>query len=509
MNKGSICISLCAPTIDELRTKIEQTAGSADIVEIRFDRLSPAEFESPGILPPDKFEQLLKAAKTPILTTFRTKDQGGDRELTSEERINFWSTGYETELCDLEEDMVEDSWNWIWDDRICSYHDFTGVPDDLEEIFERLSETGVGIVKIAVQANDITDTIAVWKLLEKAKKAGKRVIPIAMGEAGKWTRILGLAHGAFLTYASLDPAGATAPGQVTADDLINVYRAKELNRNTEVYGIIAGNTSYSLSPYTHNAAFSAANMDRVFVPLQVADIDSFMERMVKPATCEIDLNFRGFAVTNPHKQTIIPHLDELDRTAVVIGAVNTVRIRDGKLYGYNTDALGFIEPLKARFGNLNDARVALFGAGGAARACIYSLQKEGASVSLFVRDAEKASPLAEEFGVNIELTGSKDLGSLLADFDILVNATPLGTKGPGENETVARAEHLRQVKLVYDLNYNPFDTLLIREAQKADVPFIGGLEMLIEQAEQQYRIWTGNSGAASIMRAVALKKLQQ
>ncbi len=220
-----------------------------------------------------------------------------------------------------------------------------------------------------------------------------------MGEAGKWTRILGLAHGAFMTYASLDAGSETAPGQVSAEDLIEVYRAKELNEQTEIYGIIGGNTSYSMSPYMHNAAFKSAKLNSVFVPLQVGNLDEFIARMVKPETREIELNFKGFSVTIPHKQNIIKHLDFVDETAKKIGAVNTVKIENGKLYGYNTDAEGFIEPLKNFYGDLKDAKVAIFGAGGAARACVFALTQENADVTIFARNAEKAESLAEEFKV--------------------------------------------------------------------------------------------------------------
>src|SRR5262249_46574426 len=156
------------------------------------------------------------------------------------------------------------------------------------------------------------------------------VIPIAMGESGKWTRILGLAHGAFLTYASLETGKETASGQITVDEMHDVYRAKELDKTTEVFGIIAGNTGYTVSPVMQNAAFKAAELNAVFVPFQVKDLDEFMHRIVKPATREIELNLKGFSITNPHKQSIIPHLDEIDETAKTIGAVNTVKVEDGK-----------------------------------------------------------------------------------------------------------------------------------------------------------------------------------
>ena len=307
-----------------------------------------------------------------------------------------------------------------------------------------------------------------------------------------------------MTYASLDAGQETAPGQVSAKDLIEVYRVKELDEQTEIYGIIGGNTSYSMSPFIHNAAFKFHNLNSVFVPLQVQDLDEFLRRMVKQETREIELNFKGFSVTIPHKQSIIKHLDYLDETAKTIGAVNTVKIVDGKLHGYNTDADGFIEPLKTTYGELKDVKVAILGNGGAARACIYALKKENADVTIFARNLAKAETLANEFQVELQELSKTNFN----DFDIVVNATPLGTKGILETETPAVAEQIAQVKLVYELVYNPFETKFLQEAKSVFVPTIGGMAMLIAQAMKQSEIWTGKDAPMKEMSQAALKRLQ-
>jgi 3-dehydroquinate dehydratase/shikimate dehydrogenase len=316
-------------------------------------------------------------------------------------------------------------------------------------------------LKFAISTDSVTDAISVWRLLERAKSYGRAFIPIAMGEAGKWTRILGLAHGAFMTYAALDEGDETAPGQLTAEDLLDIYRVKEFGTETEVYGVIAGDTRYSMSPYIHNAAFKAATMDRLFVPLQTADLEAFLRRMVRAETSEIDLNFRGFAVTNPYKEAIMELLDEIDESARTIGAVNTIKIENDRLIGFNTDADGFMLPLVERLKELRSARVAVIGAGGAARACVFALMRDGAEVKIYARDITKARSLADEFGTAYAPLTDHDLQF---DTDILVNATPLGTQGELENETVVPVELLTGVKLVYDLTYNPRDTRLLREA---------------------------------------------
>lgn len=506
MKNAKICVSVCGETADELIKQLRRAEEFADLVEVRIDCLKAGEISQ-------AFNQL--KSYIPILLTVRPKAQGGKTDYSVLDRMSIWNSyamhkgiDHNSVWIDLETDLIAKKDTLFWAEDcfvIRSEHDLHGAPFDLNKVYDRtVSDTEVG--KIAVQVNEITDTIGIWKLLERANEEGKRLIPIAMGEAGKWTRILGLAHSAFMTYASLEPGCETAPGQISVQDMTDVYRVKDLDENTDVYGIIAGNTSYSVSPWMHNAAFKAAGSNAVFIPLQVADIEPFFTRMVAPDTREINLNFKGFSVTNPHKQQIITYLDDIDETAKSIGAVNTVKIEDGKFFGYNTDALGFIVPLKNAFGNLANARVAIFGAGGAARACIFALQQEGSTLTLFARNVEKALLLADEFGISIGVPKTNNQ-SLSSDFDIIINATPLGTAGPSVNFSILEAPQLEGVKLVYDLVYNPMETALMREAKTAGVPTLGGLEMLIAQGIRQFEIWTGYTAPTDAMRSAVQKRL--
>ncbi len=527
MNRGKICISVCAETADALIEQIRRAEPLADVIEVRFDGLSRAEFD-PG--DPEASERTLKKifehrTETPWISTFRSQAQGGQRDATFRERNAFWKSGFATEYCDLEEDMIAVGDGGNFDTSICSYHDLAGVPADLDALYERLRSVGADIIKIAYAAEDITDTIPVWRLLERSNAEDQKVIPIAMGDAGKLTRILGLAHGAFLTYASLDTGGETAPGQVTANDLTDIFRAKSLDRETRVFGVLGDPIAQSLSPYMHNPAFAASGMNAVFTSLLVKDVGDFMRRMVRAETREIELNFGGFSVTMPHKQAIMPYLDAIDPTAAAIGAVNTVKIDGRKLTGYNTDAHGFITPLKARFGDLRSANVAVVGAGGAARAVVYALKQEHADVTVFARDVRKADILADEFGVRAaeisnfrsQISDNSDQNSKIAGqrsklsslFDILVDTTPLGMTGPRENDALFNAEQLAGLKFVYDLVTKPVDTPILREAKLAGIETLGGIEMLVAQGVRQFEIWTGGDAPAEVMRTAALARMKQ
>jgi len=489
-----ICVSACAETADELFKQIERAEDVADVVEVRFDCLAPTELTNASVSP---------TGGKPLLATFRAPEQGGRGSAANDERREFWRKLPEGFWgADLEADVVEhfpDVPN-----RIASFHDFDGVPADLDGIYDALA-AAADIVKIAVRADDITDAIPIWSLLERARSDGKRLIPIAMGDAGRFTRVLGLAHGAFLTYASLGTGTETADGQIDARDMADVYRVKALDADTRVFGVLGDPIAQSMSPYMHNPAFVSAGVNAVFISLLVKDLMAFFDRMVRPASREVDLNFGGFSVTMPHKQSIMPLLDTIDTTAEKIGAVNTVKIDGGTTTGYNTDVHGFITPLKARFGDLRDANVAVFGTGGAARACVYALKQENANVTVHSRDAAKAEAFAAEF----DICGAIGSKHGLSGLEIVVDSTPTGMKGPLEHVSLFTAEELAGVKFVYDLVTRSDDTPLIREAKRAGVPAIGGLEMLIAQGAKQFEIWTGQNAPADLMKDALMARMKR
>ena len=522
MNNGKICVSVCAEKANEFIEKIERAAKIADVVELRFDCLENLEPENLW----KELKRIRNSYPVKLLATRRPKEQGGKRILDLDERLDFWRNSHVDEFvdwADIELDIKKHDLvsylNAIYQRIVYSAHDFSGVPGDLESLYKNLAvktanknlQKPSDVVKIAIQSNDVTDGLALMKLLERAKVENRELIGIAMGESGVWTRILGLSRGAFMTFTALDEASATAPGQLTAREMIDVYRVKELDENTGIYGLVGGSTAYSVSPEMHNAAFKFHNLNAVYVPFAVKNLAEFVRRMVHPLTREIDWNFQGFSVTIPHKIEIMKHLDFIDETARKIGAVNTVKIEGDKLLGFNTDAQGFIEPLKNFYGDLTEAKVAVFGAGGAARACVYALRKEDANVTIFARNAEKAKDLATDFGVEIEeFRGAQSAKSDYGDFQIVVNATPLGMKKGGmKMETPATAEQLAGVKAVYDLVYNPFTTRLMREAETVFVPTIGGLAMLVAQAAAQQKIWNGMDAPVKEMSRAALRKLQK
>jgi 3-dehydroquinate dehydratase/shikimate dehydrogenase len=509
-----ICVPVCVKRASDLPAAIRRAAESADIIELRLDCLDQDQL---GLACRD-LGALRHAASCPMVLTLRPSDQGGHRAIDREGRLNFWLTENNCQsqlpdFVDVEADLLagnpQDAERLVLrlgsERIICSHHDFAGVPSNLKETYERMAATLVGILKIAIQADDAIDCLPIFDLLHRARGEGREMIAIAMGEAGVMTRILGPSRGAFLTYGALDGETTTAPGQLTARELREVYRIDQINQRTEIMGLVGRPVSHSMSPHIQNAAFAAAGVNAVYIPFEGRDVGAFMRRMVHPRTREIDWKLRGLSVTAPHKSTVMQHLDWIEPAAKEIGALNTIVVEGNDLHGYNTDAEAFMQPLRDLFGSLSGSRCAIIGAGGAARSAIWALQKDQASVSLFARDIEKAKSLAGEFSV--DCYPLPDAG--FNGFDILVNASPQGTRGSNENETPAVSQQLRGVRLVYDLVYNPLVTRLMREARAAGCEVLGGLEMLIAQAAAQFKLWSNDEPDKDVMRAAALNALRK
>ena len=468
-----ICIPVCAKDLSTFQSLCKRAVEWADIVELRLDCYKPEDLST-------VVSQLNNLSRTVILT-FRPSEEGGYQDLSVAARETFWKTQAprgDAIWWALEADLAHHV-SPDWSRTILSHHDFSRVPTDLETIYERLAQSPAGVIKIAVQAHDIVDCIPVFRLIERARSEGREIIAIAMGDAGNTTRILGPSRGAFLTYGSLDEDSATAPGQVNARNLRSLYNIDAVNTETMICGLIGRPVMHSVSPHIHNAAFAHEEVNGVYLPFEVADINAFVKRMVHPRTREMDWNMRGLSITAPHKQSVMECLDWIEPEAAEIGAVNTVVVEKDRLLGYNTDAAGFIEPLLKHIGSLEGRQVAIIGAGGAARAAVWALKRAGARVTVFVRDVSKSNFSCESL-VSASFSG----------YDLVVNATPAAA---------ATKEQLRGAQWVYDLVYNPIETPLIKEAREAGCQTLGGLEMLVAQARVQFELWTGKPADHSIM----------
>jgi 3-dehydroquinate dehydratase/shikimate dehydrogenase len=503
---STVCISICESDWPAVTSAVRDAVEHDCLIEIRLDCIAATAFQNL-----DALKQLLATCKRPTIVTYRAAEEGGRSGADVETCFRFWrerglnlpATFVDLEL-DVAQQLARQEVAVDWSRVICSYHNHDELPEDLSAIFERLAATPARVLKVAVRVDDAVKCLPIFHLLEQAKREEREIIAIGMGEAGVATRILGPARSAFLTYGSLGKERPTAAGQISIEELTDVYRIEKITRETAITGLVGSTVSHSISPHIHNAAFASLGIDAVYIPFEVHDLKSFFRQMVHPRTREIDWRLRGLSITAPHKSEVLAELDWIEAGAREIGAVNTVLVEEDRLCGYNTDAGAFIAPLKNRFGSLQNARVAVIGAGGAASAVLYALNEQSATVTVFARDQLKAKQLANRWSAAYgELPGAA-----FADFDVVVNATPLGTKDLDEFETPAVAQQLRGARLAYDLVYNPRVTQFLREAQAAGCETLDGLPMLLAQAAEQFELWTGQNPSADIMQTAATSALK-
>jgi shikimate dehydrogenase len=268
-----------------------------------------------------------------------------------------------------------------------------------------------------------------------------------------------------------------------------------INTKTELFAVIGNPIEHSKSPLIHNVALGEAGINAIYMAFKVKNVKRAIEAMK-------EFGIKGYSVTIPHKLEVMEYLDEIDPLAKKIGAVNTVNNFNGKLFGYNTDCLGAINALKNK-SSLEGKKVAVLGAGGAARAIVAGLEKEKAKVIIYNRNIEHVKKLAEEFNCSYE-----ELKNYSGDFDILINATPVGMF-PNTDESPIEKEKIKEGQIVFDIVYNPLETKLIKDAKEKGCETILGIEMFLEQGFEQFRIWHSKEPAKQKMREALIKKLEE
>ena len=374
---------------------------------------------------------------------------------------------------------------------IVSYHNYEGTPP-VEPVLKRMMKIPADGYKLVTTAKKPSDNQRILSLLKGNGRTP--LILLAMGEAGFATRVMTPALGGVYTYAAPSAAEGTASGQVSARQLRHLYRIDRFTKAAKVYGVIADPVRHSLSPTVHNRAFQARRLDAVYLPFLVG-----AQQLKDFFILADEMPVAGFSVTIPHKQKVLRYLDIVDPLARRIGAVNTVWKKAGKWRGANTDANAVLKPLSRHLRPAKSS-VLVVGNGGAARSAAFALVDAGAKVTIVGRNPDRARALAKACnGVPIareQLKGAK--------FDAVLHATPIGMF-PKTEECFFPDEIPGDI--VFDMVYNPLETLLIRRAREMKKEVIPGLEMFLEQAAAQFEIWTGETAPRPAMEKAALEAL--
>uniref|UniRef100_A0A7V5XHG3 Shikimate dehydrogenase (NADP(+)) n=1 Tax=Thermodesulfobacterium geofontis TaxID=1295609 RepID=A0A7V5XHG3_9BACT len=256
----------------------------------------------------------------------------------------------------------------------------------------------------------------------------------------------------------------------------------------EVYGIIGDPVSQSLSPIMHNLAFKEKNIRAVYGAFRVS-----ADHLAKAVEGIKALNIKGLSVTIPHKEKIMEYLDEIDEIAYEIGAVNTILNKEGILKGYNTDWIGVIKAFEVNEVELRDKKVVVIGAGGASKAVLYAFIKSKAKeIYVYNRTFERAKILEEKFKITAKPW--EELKN--AEGDIIIQTTSVGLKSW---ETPVEEDVISRFKVAMDIVYLPLKTKFLSIAEKYG-KIIDGLQMLLYQGVEQFKLWTGIEPPVELMK---------
>ena len=428
-----------------------------------------------------------------LIATVRSKAEGGGFRGSEEEERDFLegalSAGFDLADVEFRRDLGGRFAGIPPSRKISSLHDPEGVPADLDSIVARMLASPSRFVKVAATANDSGDARRLLEL--QAANSGERLTVFGMGEAGIATRVLAPYLGAALAYGALVRGRATAPGQLLARDLGEIYGVGRARSVSRLFGLLGGIVSHSLSPALHNANFEALEEDALYVPFAMR----MLGRELEPLVASLDalgLPLGGVSVTIPFKEeaALLSGAAESGERAVNTLLRSSAPGLPLRLRAENTDRAAFeavIEDASKEKGTGRDRAVALvLGAGGTASVAVEVLRNAEFEVFLMNRGDERGEALAKAGGAHFL---SKKSSIAFPEPDVLVNATPLGLK---EGDPLPCEQNLlRPGMLVIDAPYRAGGTELVRAARAAGARVVDGQTLLLLQAAGQATLFTG------------------
>ncbi len=491
-----ICVSLGRTRHKHMLAEHQHLAqNGVKLVELRLDYIG----RSPNLT------RLMKDRPTPVVIAVRRREDGGRWMGTETDRQMLLRSAIVSgaEYVDFEADIASSVPRYGNTKRIISYHDFQETPDNLEDLHAAMAAEDADIVKLATMANSFADNV---RMLELVKNAKIPTIGICMGDIGMPTRILASRFGSPFTYATYSTEKTLAPGQLNYKQMNDLYRFDEINRETELFGVVADPVAHSHSPLIHNRAMQAAGVNGRYLPFRVAkdDLHHFIEACPK-------LGIHGISITIPHKEASVQYCTQAEASASGIGAINTMIFDKDDRLGYNTDYRAamdcIVETYKSSTGSahgMQGLRALVLGAGGVSRAIAWGLKQRGAEVMIANRTFDRAALLANELSARaIEWSDRHDHNPQL-----LINGCPIGMH-PHVDASPYDREALNQYMVVFDTVYNPENTLLIKNAREMNARVITGVDMFVRQAAYQYKLFTGRDASISLMRAAIKEATSQ
>ncbi|UCE44850.1 MAG: shikimate dehydrogenase [Methanobacteriota archaeon] len=466
--------------------------AGADLVEVRLDHLRRI----------DDDDRLVHDARAvidgPAIATLRSEREGGKsrssggaRRATLREVVD---AGYE--YIDLESArdgaLLEELQSRSGLPKTISSFHYTR-PAAKHHVKARIQRacSAADIAKVAVPCADAAQAVVLAELALELRKERRAFAIIGIGVQGQLTRACSSGMGSMLVYACVDGKEA-APGQLDVRT-----QSRLLEKDSVILGLIGHPVAHSVSRPMQEAALKSVGLNGIYLPLDIPP-----KRMTRTTVNTLfDIGFDGLNVTVPNKRLASRMCDLRRPHAVSTDSVNTLLRRKGKLVGENSDTVGFEKLLSSEKVAVDNASALVIGAGGAARAACWMLRDGGADVTVSARRIKPASEVAGMCGG--KAVPYSTLETMAEEYDIVVNATPIGTKGTDQGRKSLPKGVLANARVLVDLVYNPPETPSMRAVRKRGRPAHGGLEMLVRQGEEAFIIWTGLKPDVGSMRRAA------
>ncbi|MCH5292399.1 MAG: shikimate dehydrogenase [Treponema sp.] len=494
MTQPLICMCLTGKTLEEDFQLAKKYEKYVDVVELRVDHLSEEEQ-----LYVKRFPSMIYK---PCILTIRRTDDGGLFSGSEFSRTNLFARALafaepdkskNFAFVDFEEDYhvpsMHDAAMAFGVRIIRSCHSMNAPVHNIRQRCDEMRKTAGEIPKIAFMPDSLADVETLFR--ETQDFTDYDHIICAMGAEGLPSRILAGCTNSFLTYTSPQETlgKMNGIGHIDPISLRDLYGFKSISESTKIFGITGWPLSKTSSPEIHNGGYKKLGIDAVYVPLRATSISN----AVNFADA---VGIQGMSVTIPHKETVIHYLDEQSEEVVRIEACNTIVKEDGKWIGYNTDVGGFRRALdeflcgtKIKF-----KKVAVIGAGGAAKAIVHALKQMGARVCIFNRTVEHAQRLAEKYGFSYCQLDARSASKIDEYSTLIVQTTSVGMNSDApsskENDPLYFYE-FRGNEMVFDIIYTPSVTPIMRRAAAAGCRTCNGYKMLEYQAYEQFALFTG------------------
>lgn len=493
MQRSKICLCLTCPTIKEDLEVVEKYRNWIDMVELRVDFLTKDER-----LHIRKFPNL---AKIPTILTIRRKTDGGVFIEGEASRTTLFARGlaYADQdirknfaFIDLEEDFqvpsLQDAAFAFGTKVIRSFHDMKGPVYNLGDRLASMCITGYEIPKIACLPQNLSD---VTRMFKETENIDFEHIVCGMGDFGLSTRILACKMNSFLTYVSPTETieNMATIGHIDPITINEVYNFKAIDKSTTLYGITGYPLKATSSPAIHNGGYRKFGINAVYIPIK-------SETVEEAVTFAEQLDMKGLSVTVPHKEGILRELDSISTEVGEIGACNTILKTPKGWVGYNTDARGLKQALLEFLGctKLGRRKVAIIGAGGAAKAAAYVIHELRGRCCIFNRTVSKARDLADRYNFKYASLGIESQEILEEYSDIIIQTTSIGmgSSGPyNEKDDPLSFYTFRGEEFVYDIIYYPEKTPMLERAESVGCNVCNGYSMLKYQAYEQFSLFTG------------------